>query len=190
MKKILFAACAFGALAAATPALAGPEYRFSGTFLPTTGTPFTQLLGSGSFDGSYTLSDGAFPTSGIGFFDSFSLNLRDSTGAILFTLTQGIGTAGGYINTDVAQYYGGTTIYFYDAAQSYLQLVVPTGFGGTGAVLANGYSYAQIAPQNQATVVSGVIGVPEPTAWGLMIGGFGVMGAALRSRRTRIAYAA
>lgn len=190
MRKILLAACAIGALATASPALAGPEFRFSGTFLPSTGTPFTELLGGGSFDGSYTLVDDGFPSSGVGFFDSFSLNLRDSAGTILFTLTKGAGTAGGYINTDVAQYYGGTTILFYDAAQSYLQLVVPTGFGGTGAILANGYSYAQIAPQNQATIGSGVIGVPEPAAWGLMIGGLGAMGMALRARRTRIAYAA
>jgi hypothetical protein len=190
MRKILFVACAVGALAAATPALAGPEFHFSGTFLPSTGASFTELLGGGSFDGSYTLSDSAFPASGVGFFDAFSLNLRDSAGTILFTLTKGVGTAGGYINADVAQYYGGTTIYFYDAAQSYLQLVVPTNFSGTGAVLANGYSYAQIAPQNQATVASGVIGVPEPAAWGLMIGGFGAMGMALRARRARVAYAA
>lgn len=189
MKKFLFAACALGAVAAATPALADPEYRFSGTFLPATGTDFTELLGGGSFDGSYTLS-GAFPTDGVGYFDSFTLNLRDSTGAILLTLTKGIGTANGYINTGYAYIYGGTTIQFSDATQDYLQLVVPAGFGGTGAVLANGYSYAQIAPQNQATVASATISVPEPAAWGLMIAGFGAMGMALRSRRTRISFAA
>ncbi|WP_213982662.1 PEPxxWA-CTERM sorting domain-containing protein [Sphingomonas sp. dw_22] len=186
MKKFLFTACAIGALAAATPALAGPEYRFSGTFLPSTGTSFSELLGGGSFDGSYSLAGSAFPTSGIGYFDSFSLNLRDSTGAILLTLTQGVGTAGGYINTGYASIYGGTTLLFSDATSDYLQLVVPTGFGGTGAVLANGYSYAQIAPQNQAIIGSGVISVPEPAAWGLMLGGFGAMGMALRSRRTRV----
>ena len=190
MKKLLFAACAIGALASATPALAGPEYHFSGSFLPSTGTSFTELLGGGSFDGSYTLVDGSFPASGLGFFDSFSLNLRDSAGTILLSLTKGVGTAGGYINTGNASIYGGTTILFYDAAQSYLQLVVPTGFGGTGSILANGYSYAQIAPQNQATIGSGVIGVPEPAAWGLMLGGFGAMGLALRARRTRVAHAA
>lgn len=189
MKKLLFTMCALGALAAATPALADTEYRFSGSFLPSTGTDFTELLGGGSFDGSYTLSDGAFPTSGIGYFDSFTLNLRDSAGAILLTLTKGIGTASGYINTGNAAIYGGTTILFSDATSDYLQLVVPTGFGGTGAVLANGYSYAQIAPQNQATIASAVIGVPEPAAWGLMLGGFGAMGMALRSRRTRVAFA-
>lgn len=190
MKKILFAASAIAAIAIATPALAGPEFHFSGTFLPSTGTSFTQLLGGGSFDGSYTLADSSFPTSGVGFFDAFTLNLRDSGGTILFSLTKGVGTAGGYINTGNAGIYGGTTILFYDAAQSYLQLVVPANFGGTGAILPNGYSYAQIAPQNQATIGSGVIGVPEPAAWGLMIGGFAAMGMALRSRRTRVAYAA
>jgi hypothetical protein len=33
-------------------------------------------------------------------------------------------------------------------------------------------------------------GVPEPAAWGMMIGGFGMAGAAMRTRRTRIAFTA
>ncbi|MHA6719312.1 PEPxxWA-CTERM sorting domain-containing protein [Sphingomonas sp. RS6] len=32
-------------------------------------------------------------------------------------------------------------------------------------------------------------GVPEPAAWGMLIGGFGMAGAAMRARRTRVAFA-
>ena len=35
----------------------------------------------------------------------------------------------------------------------------------------------------------GAAGVPEPASWGLMIGGFGVVGGALRSRRRTVATA-
>ncbi|MHA6718271.1 PEP-CTERM sorting domain-containing protein [Sphingomonas sp. RS6] len=163
------------------------EYRFHGTFRPATGAAFTAMLGDGSFDGHYSLAD-PFPTSGVAYFLDYTVNIRDADGAILLTLSQGSNGAYGYINTGVAQYYGGTSIYFYDLSQNYLQLIVPTGFGGTGDVLANGYSYAQIAPQNQATVMSGVIGVPEPGLWGLMLAGIGMAGAAMRVRRVRVGW--
>ncbi|MET0307171.1 MAG: PEPxxWA-CTERM sorting domain-containing protein [Sphingomonas sp.] len=38
--------------------------------------------------------------------------------------------------------------------------------------------------------VYAVAAVPEPAAWGMMIGGFGLAGAAMRRRRVRVAYAA
>lgn len=192
MKKFLLAASAIGSVIAAVPALAQTEYHFSGSFAEATGTSFTALLGGGSFDGSYTLTGDVFPTSGVGYFDSFTVNLRDAAGDILLTMMRDLNQGWGYINTAATPYYGGVPIYFYDqAGADYLQLIVPVGFSGTGTVLtALGTSYAQIAPQNQATVTSGVIGVPEPAAWGLLIGGFGMLGTALRARRARIAYAA
>lgn len=177
------------ALAAATPAMAAQTYRFSGTFAPATGASYTALLGGGSFDGFFTFASNAFPTADGTSFQAFSLNLRDASGKVLFTLTSGKGTAGGYLGTSYVSIYGGTRIYFYDAVQDYLQLVVPTGFGGTGAVLANGYSYAQIAPQNQATVNAGMVtAVPEPAAWGMMVVGFGTLGAALRRRKVKVSF--
>jgi hypothetical protein len=187
MKKALFAACAMGALVLATPALAQTEYHIAGNFLPAAGTP----LGGGSFEGIYTLSGDAFPTSGVGYFDSFSINFRDSLGNVLLTLAEGVNDGWGYINTDAASYYGGIPIYFYDQqGQDYLHLIVPVGFSGMGAGIGNGPSFAQIgSPANQGIISSAVIGVPEPAAWGLMIGGFGLMGAALRTRRTKVAYA-
>jgi hypothetical protein len=44
-------------------------------------------------------------------------------------------------------------------------------------------------PVNMAFSLQGVAGVPEPSTWALMIGGFGVVGSALRRRR-RVAIAA
>ena len=32
------------------------------------------------------------------------------------------------------------------------------------------------------------LAVPEPAAWGMMLGGFGVLGATIRRRRTQIAF--
>lgn len=178
------------ACATATPASAAQTYRFSGTFAPATGASFTELLGGGSFDGVFTFASNAFPTADGTNFQSFSLNLRNAAGNILFTLRSGVGTAGGYLGTSYASIYGGTRIYFYDATQDYLQLVVPTGFGGTGAVLANGYSYAQIAPQNQAKVNAGVVtAIPEASTWGMMVVGFGALGAVVRRRRVKVAFA-
>lgn len=43
---------------------------------------------------------------------------------------------------------------------------------------------------NVDTAVAGPSGVPEPGTWAMMIGGFGLAGAALRRRSTKVAYAA
>lgn len=176
-------ALAAGAAFFAGAAEATTVFTFSGTFKPATTASFTQMLGSGSFDGSFTLAGTGFPTSGTTNFQAFTLNLRDSTGTVRLTLTKGQNGAAGYISPNYVQYYGGTIIYFYDTTTDYLQLVVPTGFGGTGAVLANGSSYAQIAPQNQATVAAGTVtALPDPTSWMTMTLGFGLVGAGLRRR--------
>lgn len=186
MKRIAGALALAIAMANATPALAAQVYRFSGTFAPATTATSTTLLGGGSFDGTFAFASNNFPTADGTNFQSFSLNLRNAAGTILFTLTSGVGTAGGYIGTSYAATYGGTRIYFYDATQDYLQLVVPTGFGGTGAVLANGSSYAQIAPRNQARVNAGIIvALPEPATWAMMVIGFGALGATLRRGKVR-----
>jgi hypothetical protein len=183
MRKMLLAASMLASMIA-VPAMA-TEYRFNGSFLPA-----ATALGGGSFDGTYTLTGNVFPTTGVGFFDSFTVNLRDSAGNILLTIAKGVNDGNGYINTASAPYYGGVPIYFYDQlGANYLQLIAPVGFDGMGEVSANGSSYALIAPSDWGTVGSGVIGVPEPAAWGLMLGGFGLLGGALRARRVRVAYA-
>ena len=159
------------------------DFLFSGAFSPTTGSSQTMLLSNGSFDGYFTIAPTTFPGAGTTTITAFSFNLRDQSGAILKTLTKGSGGASGYISSAYAAIYGGTVINFQDTASDYLQLVVPTGFAGTGAVLANGYSYAQIAPQNQARVAAGAVtALPETATWAMMLTGFGMIGAAIRRR--------
>jgi hypothetical protein len=43
---------------------------------------------------------------------------------------------------------------------------------------------------DETWVIRDVSGVPEPAAWGMMIGGFGLAGMALRRRTTKVAFAA
>ena len=183
---MIFAVCAIALGSRAEAA----EFIFSGTFKPANGASYTALLGSGSFDGYFTIAPSSFPASGTTTITAFSFNLRDNSGAILKTLTKGLDGASGFISSAYVGFYGGTVINFQDPAVNYLQLVVPTGFLGTGSVLANGYSYAQIAPQNQATVAAGMISaVPEPTTWAMMIFGFGLMGVAMRRRSRASSFA-
>lgn len=182
MRKILMVAAA--ALATAVPAAAeAAVFVFSGTFTPATGASFTTLLGSGSFDGYFNADANAFSQTETTFISAFSVNLRNKSGDILKTLTQNVDGASAYVSPDYVSYYGGTIVNFQDRGSNYLQLVVPTNFSGRGAVLANGSSYAQIAPQNQATVAAGTItALPEAGTWAMMIAGFGLTGAALRRR--------
>lgn len=71
-------------------------------------------------------------------------------------------------------------------AQSYLDNL--DSFAATGT-----HSYRMLAAvnpiNNQRQVFLAAAGVPEPSAWALMILGFGLVGAAMRSRRTTVAFA-
>lgn len=78
-------------------------------------------------------------------------------------------------------------------AQPYLMLsfVSPLTSGGTNALQAeSSYECMNCIPYR--TVVSGFAttgAVPEPSAWALLILGFGAVGAGMRQRKTRIAFA-
>lgn len=52
----------------------------------------------------------------------------------------------------------------------------------TGYFSFDGVHFTTQVHRAMATEVEGVLGVPEPATWGLMIAGFGMMGAALRRR--------
>jgi hypothetical protein len=68
---------------------------------------------------------------------------------------------------------------------------VPIGvtFAGTAMSVDFGGSANQVAFA-AITINSSTPGVPEPAAWGMLIGGFGLAGAAMRTRRTKVAFAA
>lgn len=55
---------------------------------------------------------------------------------------------------------------------------------------AQGSTYRQINVDNVRLDASHIVtGVPEPASWGMLIGGFGVAGAAMRRRRVQFRYA-
>ena len=69
-----------------------------------------------------------------------------------------------------------------------------TGFSATGADFVSGINHLSVVVTDtgppSAFAISGLSGtadfaggVPEPTTWALMLGGFGLAGAALRRRR-------
>ena len=65
------------------------------------------------------------------------------------------------------------------------------GFAYTTNNVLNSYGFENVAGRAvTATTAAGVAGVPEPASWALMIGGFGLVGGALRTRRpAKIVYA-
>jgi hypothetical protein len=65
-------------------------------------------------------------------------------------------------------------------ATSYPNILYSLGTGGSGV-------YG--SPYFEGTVTTSGVGVPEPAAWTLMICGFGLLGAAIRGRRGRLAAA-
>ncbi|MGN7999508.1 FxDxF family PEP-CTERM protein [Sphingomonas sp. 22176] len=65
---------------------------------------------------------------------------------------------------------------------------VPIKAGVQNEITINGFSRGNGSYGGQGVFVPS--GVPEPAAWGMMIGGFGLAGAAMRrTRRTRVTYA-
>ncbi|WP_262408448.1 PEPxxWA-CTERM sorting domain-containing protein [Sphingomonas sp. JC676] len=76
---------------------------------------------------------------------------------------------------------GGGFCPFVPIGVSFAGTALSVDFGGS----ANQVAFAAITI-NSATPG----GVPEPAAWGMLIGGFGLAGAAMRTRRTKVAFAA
>lgn len=190
MKKLLVV-LALG-MAPAAPVSAAVTYDLSGSFKPNDGASFRVLLGGGSFDGSFVLAGSTFPTSGTVNFVSYTINLRNSAGAVVQVISQAAGASpSGYFSYSAASSYGGPVFNFYTAvggvSQNSLFLVVPNGFNGTGGIVPNSASSAHVGSQ-QAIVASASIAphaaaVPEPTTWAMMILGFGAVGAASRRGR-------
>lgn len=190
---------AAAALSAATSASAAVTYDVSGSFKAWDGASFRALLGGGSFDGSFVMAAATIPTSGYANFVSYSINLRNSSGTVVEVLTQAVGVSGGYFSYSAASTYGGPVLNFYEVvggrAENGLFLVVPNGFNGTGGIVAGSASSASVGSQ-EAKVTSAriaprvVMAVPEASTWAMMVVGFGVLGAGLRTRRRTVAFSA
>jgi len=94
----------------------------------------------------------------------------NGTGNVLATLT---------LNPTPNVYYDWTTV-----GVTFAGIAHSVDFGGS----ANYVAFDNIT-LGSATPGGGG-GVPEPAAWGMLIGGFGLAGAAMRTRRTKVAFAA
>ncbi len=143
-------------------------------------------------------ADGSISTS----FGQSGIKAGNFTHIYQFTLPQD-GLASGSIITSAVKFQGKTDL---DLTSVFFNGVQLTGLFGGGV---NEFVFANSVPitagmQNEITINGfsrgngsyggqGVFvpsGVPEPAAWGMMIGGFGLAGAAMRrTRRTRVTYA-
>ena len=110
---------------------------------------------------------------------------KDTSAAIQLAVWEIVneGGTGGYSLDDglfrVGNDYGTVAPNSRNLAQSYLE-------GLAGWSNPSGYGYrmmSAISPANNQRQVFLVAGVPEPSAWALMIAGFGMVGGAMRSRR-------
>jgi len=143
-------------------------------------------------------ADGSISTS----FGQSGITAGNFTHIYQFTLPQD-GLASGSIITSAVTLNSSNDL---DLKSVFFNGVQLTGFFGSGI---NEFVFANAVPikagvQNEITIngfsrgngsyggqgVFAPTGVPEPAAWGMMIGGFGLAGAAMRrTRRTRVTYA-
>jgi hypothetical protein len=141
---------------------------------------------------SYTLTKAATAAlSGNGFnfnetLASGSVSLGTIAGKTLINLApiSGSGSDSATLLSGFAPYLGTGTVSFTFASTSSFSLSTPSvlsliaSIGGAATLT---YNYDLPAPPPD--------GVPEPASWGLMLLGFGAMGAAMRRRRTSIHFA-
>ncbi|MEG3124436.1 PEPxxWA-CTERM sorting domain-containing protein [Sphingomonas sp. GB1N7] len=194
---LLAAAVAVSGLTAATAANAAVTVNFNqvggNVVVTATGTFNTNLSPNVGGSGSV----GQFVSAGPQFFG------LGTQGAVIYYGSTGPSYLSGsaFTNFDTTS---GTTMFFngaagvYGLSSSYVSnsAILATGtilnktLAGIGAVTG---SYVQTVGGNTLTINVGqaVAAVPEPATWGLMILGFGMIGAASRSRKvkTTVAYA-
>jgi hypothetical protein len=109
-----------------------------------------------------------------------SINLSSATLDIFGFDGDGIDVYGGGSNTTDKTGYGGPDAYFTNIGCSNMCGTVNFLNGGIAANGGTGY----FSLENQVALNQVVVsGVPEPATWAMMIGGFALMGAGLRSRR-------
>lgn len=166
MKLYAFAAAAAVAVAVAAPASAQ-------TVITLTGTPTAM---SGTF--------GNQPIAGVGnaFSDAytFTLSQQSDVGAVLtsigFTASTNIDFTSVLLNGQALQITNG----FVDLALT----PSPINFAaGPVSLVVNGI---QNGEGSYSGVISAVAAVPEPATWAMMIGGFGMIGGAMRRRSAKV----
>ncbi|MBN8807380.1 MAG: PEP-CTERM sorting domain-containing protein [Sphingomonas sp.] len=100
-------------------------------------------------------------------------------------------------NVTISSYYSASNaLYGGTLLQSKNFTTGPSTFVGTNALALTGpfsettlYTLNFGAGNGTFNSTAQLTAVPEPATWGMMIMGFGLMGAALRSRKTKVAFA-
>ena len=206
MKNYAIIAAALAAAAAAAPASADTLYANPQLIAPTS-SPNSGSFTANSSGGAGTLSfdiDGYATLDGTNFYeDDFTLTQNGST---ILTLSYDLGGGGG--STVFTNPFGATVTRTPAGAGSSGKLSV----NFASLLLAGGanqftFSYASpsgdalggagghAGPQgfgDEGFGISNVLltgAVPEPATWGMMILGFGVVGAAMRRRSTKVVFA-
>jgi hypothetical protein len=162
------------------PAITTVDLNATATALPTIGTMTTTQLFSGTL--SFTLNTAQLGLSGL------------STNALTVTFTDAAlkatnGTSAPTLQADVNA--GSTIVYssgFADLSGLTGQNFSLSFSGGTAALDAVGGRLPDFLASGSGTFAADGA-VPEPASWAMMLGGFGMMGTVLRSRRkTTIAF--
>ncbi|HEX8445326.1 MAG TPA: FxDxF family PEP-CTERM protein [Sphingomonas sp.] len=177
IKKILYAGAASVALFAVAPASAATISSQASFFDGTTGTFSATVAGAGAFSQAYTFDVGAIAGDALLTIISGKLQASNTITGLTLTLnsvaypitTTGPGMLGGYV-------IGGSAA----------QMVSP----GLQSLVISGNTTAN-STSFSGTIDFSVAAVPEPASWALMIGGFGLVGGAMRRRAkaTRVTYA-
>ena len=120
---------------------------------------------------------------------NINLTFSDAASSLLpESFVGGAITSGTYLPSNYGQY----EFTFFDNATAFADF---SGFSANGTWT---LYVDDVFPADGGTIINGwtlnfttdVSAVPEPAAWGMMIGGFGLAGMAMRRRKVRIAYAA
>jgi len=150
--------------------------------------------------GGWSTAGTQLSTVNYGFSSSSAAYSQTGTSALTFgAVVPGTGFGGAY---DARDYAGSVTPITLGAGTWYFSLggAVATdgGFGywdinnGPSSAYIGGFNLAGIYGPTSSeafTLTSANGGVPEPASWALMLGGFGLVGGAMRRRRTSVAFA-
>jgi hypothetical protein len=144
---------------------------------PVSGSQY-YYAGSDNFtiDFSSAISAFGFYGTDIGDFGGhLTLTLTGSNGVTVLTVPNTLGSGG---STSGSNLYWG----FYDTTNTYTSIAFGNDSGGSDNF---GFDDFSIGALTQVTPIS----APEPASWAMMLGGFGLLGATMRARRTALATA-
>jgi choice-of-anchor A domain-containing protein len=140
----------------------------------------------------FDISGAALATS-----NTFTIDLHNSHQTVIINVdgtadqfSGGLSIVGGDASQVLWNFSDATTLSFFSIGMLGSVLAPHADYQGgwgvlTGQLIVNSFSDARGATQinNGHDFVGNLLGVPEPSTWGLMIAGFGLAGAALRRRR-------